>query len=321
MKLIEHFKQLSRFAKFASFVVAYNVLVIIWGALVRASKSGDGCGSHYPLCNGEVIPLNPTLKTIIEFSHRATSGLALLFVLALVIWAFVAFKRKNPIRFYAALSLVMILFEAAIGAFLVKFEFVAGNVSVNRAVIMSLHLVSTLILLIFIVMTAWYASGGKPIIIRGQERRAAFVGIGLFLVGLVGMSGAVSALGNTLYPGRELSEAFHQPDVSFLVKAFVWLELWHPFLSILASIYLIALAQPLRSIRRSEWTRIYANSTLLLIGGQMIFGTLTLVFLAPIWMQLVHLLLADLMWIALVLMSAAALSESKFTFAASENFS
>lgn len=320
MKLLEHFKHLSRFAKFALFVTAYNVLVIIWGALVRASKSGDGCGSHYPLCNGEVIPLNPTLKTVIEFSHRTTSGLALIFVLALSVWAFLAFKRKSPVRFYIVLAFVMILIEAAIGAFLVKFEFVANNVSVNRAVIMSLHLVSTLILLAFLTMTAWYASGGKSIIIRGQERRAVFVGIGLFLVGLVGMSGAVSALGNTLYPGRELSDALNQPNVLFLVKVFVWLELWHPFLSILASIYLIALAQPLRSNRYSKWTRKFADATLLLIGGQMIFGTLTLVSLAPIWMQLVHLLLAELMWIALVLLAAAALSEPKFPSAANESF-
>lgn len=308
MNLIGHFKSLSGFAKFAWFVVAYNILVIIWGAFVRASKSGDGCGSHYPLCNGEVVPLEATTKTLIEFSHRATSGLDLIFVLILLIWAFFAFKKKQNVRAMAVGSFVLILLEAAIGAFLVKFEFVANNVSANRAVVMSFHLVSTLVLLLFLTLTAWFASGGKPIVWRGNERRTIFIGIGLFLLSLVGMSGAVSALGNTLFQGRELSEALEQPDVPLLLKTFVWLQLWHPFLAILTSIYLIAFAQPLRSTRNSIETRAFANLTLFFIGAQMIFGALNLFFLAPIWMQLVHLLLADLLWISLVLLSATALA-------------
>lgn len=302
---------LSRFAKFAWFVVAYNILVILWGAFVRASKSGDGCGSHWPLCNGEVVPLEATTKTLIEFTHRVTSGIDGPLVLGLVIWAFLVSSKGSLVRRFAVLSLLMVLVEAAIGMFLVKFEFVADNVSTNRAILMSIHLVSTLILLFFMTMTAWYASGGREIIWRGNERRAALIGVGLFLVGLVGMSGAVSALGNTLFPGRELAEAFEQPDVSLLVKTFVWLQLWHPFLSVLTSIYLIALAQPLRSAKNSEWTRRFANWTLLLIGTQMVCGVLNMFLHAPIWMQLTHLLLADLMWIALILMSVSALSQNK----------
>jgi heme A synthase len=302
---------LSRFAKFAWFVLAYNILVILWGAFVRASKSGDGCGSHWPLCNGEVVPLEATTKTLIEFTHRVTSGIDGPLVLGLVIWAFLISSKSSSVRRFAVLSFIMVLFEAAIGMFLVKFEFVADNVSTNRAILMSIHLVSTLILLFFMTMTAWYASGGKAIIWRGNERRATLIGVGLFLVGLVGMSGAVSALGNTLFPGRELAEAFVQPDVSLLVKTFVWLQLWHPFLSVLTSIYLIALAQPLRSAKNNEWTRRFANLTLLLIGTQMVCGVLNMFLHAPIWMQLVHLLLADFMWIALVLMSVSALSQNK----------
>lgn len=302
---------LSRFAKFAWFVVAYNILVIMWGAFVRASKSGDGCGSHWPLCNGEFVPLEGSVKTIVEFSHRVTSGLDAPLVLVLLIWAFFISSKRSPIRYFAVLSFIMILVEAAIGMFLVKYEWVANNVSMNRAIVMSIHLVSTLILLFFLTLTAWFASGGRTIVWRGNERRALFIGIGLFLVGLVGMSGAVSALGNTLFPGRELSQALEQPDVPLLLKTFVWLQLWHPFLSVITSIYLIAFAQPLRSARNGEWTRKFANWTLLLIGTQIAFGLLNMFAHAPIWMQLVHLLLADLLWIALVLLSVSALSQSK----------
>ena len=321
MRFVEPFKQLNAFAKFAWFMVGYNVLVIIWGAFVRASKSGDGCGSHYPLCDGaNLVPLDPTLATVIEFLHRVTTGLDGVLVLVLCIWAFLAFGKRNPVRRVAVFSLVFILTEGAIGAFLVKFQLVADNISLNRAVTMSFHLVNTLILLLFLTLTAWFASGGQTLKIRGNERRAAFVGLGLFLVVLIGMSGAVSALGNTLFPGHELSEALKQPNVPLVLKVFIWLELWHPFLSVLTSIYLIALAQPLRSIRSAVWTRRFANSALLIIGTQVIFGTFTLIFLAPIWMQLVHLLLAQLMWISLILLSATALAEPKFAHAADDRF-
>lgn len=319
MRVVERFKQLNGFAKFAWFIVAYNILVIIWGAFVRASKSGDGCGSHYPLCDGSnLVPLNPTTATIIEFTHRLTTGLDGILVLALVIWAFLTFAQGSQVRRAAIFSFVFILTEGAIGAGLVLFELVAENKSIARALSMSAHLVNTLILLLFLSLTSWFASGGKAIALHGNERRAMFLGLGLFLVALVGMSGAASALGNTLYPGRELSDALNQPDVPVLTKALVWLELWHPFLSVVASIYLIALAQPLRQSRHGEWTSRFANSTLFLIGGQMVFGALTLIFLAPIWMQLVHLLLAQLMWISLVLLAATALGEPKFTHATNE---
>jgi heme A synthase len=320
MRIFQEFAKLSRFAKFALFAVAYNVFIIVWGAFVRASKSGDGCGSHYPLCNGEVVPLNPTAATIIEFFHRLTSGADGIIVLILLIWAFRAFPKKHAVRLTAVFSFLLILLEAAIGAFLVKFELVAGNVSMNRAIVMSFHLISTLILLLFLTLTAWFAvapEDAKGFRIRGRERKALSLTFGLFLVVVVGMSGAISALGNTLFPGRELSEAFIQKDVSPLLKIFVWLQIWHPFLSVLTGIYLIALTQPLlRSTRNSETIRRFAAAVLILLGSQLIFGTLNLIFLAPVWMQLFHLLLADLLWIALCLLSASVLCESSAAAAA-----
>ena len=65
----------SRYARYAWFVLAFNLLVILLGTVVRATRSGDGCGSHWPVCNGELIPVAPALKTVIEYTHRLTSGL------------------------------------------------------------------------------------------------------------------------------------------------------------------------------------------------------------------------------------------------------
>ena len=131
--MIETKMHLTRFAKFAWFVLGLNLLVIVWGAFVRATGSGAGCGSNWPLCNGEVIPQAPAIETIIEFSHRISSGLALIAVVVLLAWAFRAYPRKHPVRLGALLSMILMILEALIGAGLVLLELVAYNVAVARA--------------------------------------------------------------------------------------------------------------------------------------------------------------------------------------------
>src|ERR671912_761132 len=96
----------TRLARFAWGVLSYNVAVIAWGAYVRATGSGAGCGEHWPLCNGTVIPRAPEIATIVEFSHRLTSGLALLAVVGLVAWTFRTRPRGDQSRTGAVLSLV-----------------------------------------------------------------------------------------------------------------------------------------------------------------------------------------------------------------------
>src|SRR5215211_7381607 len=107
--MVQENSKLSRFAKFAYFTLAYNVLVILWGVFLRASKSGDGCGQHWLTCQGEVIPSAPELKTIIEFSHRMTTGPAFLFVLILAIWAFRKFEKGHAARRTAMFSFIFII--------------------------------------------------------------------------------------------------------------------------------------------------------------------------------------------------------------------
>src|SRR5215475_5692943 len=160
--------KLDRFAKYAWFALAFNLLVIMWGAYVRASGSGAGCGSHWPLCNGEVIPGSPALKTIVEFSHRLSSGLALLLVAGALVWAFRAYNPKHRLRRYAATAMFFMLMEAAVGAGLVLFEMVAENKSTARALWMSAHLINTFLLLGTLALIAWTATTGGRLHIRGQ---------------------------------------------------------------------------------------------------------------------------------------------------------
>ena len=149
----------NRFAVYAFGVTALTLAVILWGAYVRASRSGDGCGAHWPLCNGTVaLPQAGATKTLVEFAHRATSGLDGLLVLALVVWAFVKFGRGHAVRKGATLTAVFIVTESLIGAGLVLLGLVANDASVARAVYLSVHLVNTFILVASLALTAWWAS-------------------------------------------------------------------------------------------------------------------------------------------------------------------
>ncbi|HVT38325.1 MAG TPA: COX15/CtaA family protein [Gemmatimonadaceae bacterium] len=296
---------MTRFARYARWVLGINLLVILWGAFVRASGSGAGCGSHWPLCNGVVLPRAPAVATIIEFTHRATSGVALACVLVLVVAARRVFPPRAPARRAAQAAMLLIITEALVGAGLVLFEMVARNASVARGWWMSAHLVNTFLLLASLALTASFAGGAPPPRLRGSGITGV-VGLLLLLFALVlGVSGAITALGDTLFPAASLREGLAQ-DLDASAHFFVRLRVWHPVLAIafgataaLGTRWLAARAGDPAAMR-------FANACGALIVAQLTVGAANLFTLAPIALQLVHLLLADLVWIALVLCLCAA---------------
>ncbi|HJT87600.1 MAG TPA: COX15/CtaA family protein [Bryobacteraceae bacterium] len=287
------------FAKYAWAVLAYNLGVIVWGAYVRASGSGDGCGNHWPLCQGAVAPHSPTLKTIIEFTHRATSGIDTFLVALLVWWAFRTFPRRHPARLGAVLSAVFLVSEALIGAGLVLFNQVAQNESISRAWWLSGHLINTLTLVACLALTAWWGMGRPAARPRGGS--AWWAGSSLGLLMLLGISGAIAALGDTLFPARSLAAGFAQ-DFSSAANIFVRLRAVHPFLAVLVAAWLAAFG--VASWRRGASRRL-AAAMLGLVIAQVTAGITNLLLLAPVGMQLAHLLIADLLWISLVLLAAS----------------
>lgn len=300
--------KLDRFAKFAWGVLAYNLAVILWGAYVRASGSGAGCGSHWPLCQGEVIPHTPQVETLIELTHRLSSGLALLLVVVLIIWAFRHYPKSHTVRLGAGLSMFFMVAEALVGAGLVLFALVAHDTSTARALAIAVHLINTFLLLGSLALTAWWASGGRPVLFKEQGRLRWLMGLAFLAMLLLGASGAVTALGDTLFPATSLVEGLEQKFSStahFLVR----LRLWHPLIAIAAGAYAIAVIGMVNARLANRVARRLSRVFIVLYFVQLASGALNVVLLAPLWMQLWHLLLSDLLWIILVLFAAAAFAQ------------
>lgn len=296
------------FVRFTWGVLAYNLAVIVWGAFVRATGSGAGCGRHWPLCNGQVLPRAEQVETLIEFTHRVTSGLAGLLVIGMVVWAARAFPRGRLARRGAWLSLLMIIIEGLLGAGLVLLELVADDSSVARAVAMAVHLVNTLLLLGSITLTAWWGQGGGALRLRGQGAAGALVWVAVAAVMALGATGAITALGDTLFPAASLQHGIQQeldPYSHFLVR----LRVYHPILAIATGVYLVVAAQVVARLRPSQGARVASAALILLFIAQIGVGTINVALLVPVSLQLLHLLMADLVWIALVLLAAAALSQ------------
>lgn len=297
----------SAFAKYAWFVLAFNIGVILWGAYVRATGSGAGCGSHWPLCNGVVIPRSENIETLIEFTHRLSSGVAFLLVIGLLVWAWRAFPKGSFVRKGAAFSMVFMITEALVGAGLVLLELVAENDSIARAVSISIHLVNTFLLLACLTLTAWWSSGGKPIDLTGKTSYLWLLGLAFISMLVLGISGALTALGDTLFPVSSLTEGLIQdfsPSAHFLVR----LRLLHPTIAVLVGVYLIVISGVIAFRQSSLNQKLLRRMLTLLVVLQLLAGLVNVYLLAPVWMQLVHLLLSDLIWITLVIFAVETLS-------------
>lgn len=297
----------NRFQQFAWGLLLYNLAVVYWGVYVRASFSGDGCGAHWPLCGGVAFPVNPQVKTVVELAHRLSSGLALLLVIVLGVWAFRKYPAGHGVRFGAAMSVMFTFSEALVGAALVLFRWVAHNPSVYRAVAVATHLTNTFVLLAALTLTAWCASNRKLPALRNQGFDGAALAVAAIAITILGITGTFAALGDSLYPSSSILAGMKQdfaPTAGYLLR----LRPLHPFVAIIVSIYLGAIASIIAKRRPGREVKFFKRSLMSIFAFQLLFGFVNLMMHAPVWMQLEHLLIADILWINLVLFAAAALS-------------
>jgi cytochrome c oxidase assembly protein subunit 15 len=287
--------------RFAWAVLIYNVVVILWGAVVRATSSGAGCGDHWPLCNGVVLQTNPRLATLIELAHRVSSGVTLPLVLLLLLWTFRSTVSGHLARIATVAAVVFTFNEALLGALLVLLRLTADNRSPARAVYLSLHLANTLLLLGALTLAAHFLSRAEAFTrrtIRFTQMPLAVTGITATLV--LGVTGTLAALSDTLFPATSLSTAFAQ-DFSASGGWLLRLRILHPLTAVIAGLFICWLL--LRSIARPAEHKL-ALLVLGLLVLQFALGIADVTLLAPVWLQIVHLLGADLLWIALVVLAA-----------------
>jgi heme A synthase len=296
----------------------FLLAVILWGSFVRASGSGAGCGNHWPFCNGVVIPESGTWKTLVEFTHRVTSGISLILCAWICFFSFRDFPKGSLVRKGGLATLILILSEALVGAALVLLRLVESDQSALRAYSMSVHLMNTFLLLGAVTLTAHWAGQTSPRIdwrnarVNGSQRGLILGLVGLGFLMLLGASGAVTALGDTLFPSKSLSEGFSldlNPVRHFLIQ----LRIYHPLVAVMVSLYLVVLARWIyRGYQDRFRMRQHVVMLLVLQCAQLCLGALNVLLLAPIPIQLAHLLVSDLIWIGWVLL-VAEIAEGEIT--------
>jgi heme A synthase len=310
-----------RFALYAWLVLAYNLLVILWGAVVRATGSGAGCGEHWPLCQGVAIPHAAAIATLIEFAHRASSGVSVILVTGLAWFAFRRFPSARRVRRYALAALCLTLTEGLIGAALVLFGWTGNNVSTARFAVLAVHLANTFMLLASLALTARSAgsgvapepasaaAGGGWIADKVASSRVLAYGLGLAGTLALAITGTIAALADTLFPVTSLAQGFAR-DFSATSNYLLRLRIIHPILAVIVGVFLLALAARTLSEPQSPAARRMALYLFGLVLLQVALGGLNLALLAPVPLQVLHLLVADLVWVALVLLAAEVLAAS-----------
>lgn len=278
----------------------YVLIVIIWGAWVRISYSGDGCGDHWPLCNGEFIPgtgsLIPAKKTWVEYTHRLMSGGFGIFVLLIWWQARKYFAANRPLISSVNWMLALMISEALLGAKLVLFGLVMRNDSWLRTLFMGLHLINSLALVASITL----AYENSRTLTWLQREKRSWSSRSLILFAILAVSGAIAALSATLFPSESLLAGLAQ-DFDSNSHYLLRLRIFHPLLGLTIGGGLsYTVWQSTRWARDHYFNTISRNLTVLLLA-EILMGACTLLFLAPVWMKLVHLALAHCTWICLIL--------------------
>jgi len=301
----------SRVARFAWATLCFNVAVVLWGAFVRATRSGAGCGNKWPGCGGSVLGTSAKTQTIIEFTHRITSGVALLMVVILLLWCWRATSKGHWARYSALLSTAFLANEALLGAALVLLGHVARDQSAGRALFLCLHFGNTLLLLGTLALTAaWLQSDTGNFTLIQKRAEVSAVVVGLLAVLAIGTTGTVAALGDTLFPATSLRASILR-DFNSDSPGLLHFRPLHPVLAIIAGTYVIWLVLKASS-RRICQSRTSVAIIIILLFTQIGIGLLNVLLLAPVWLQILHLLVADTIWISLVLASAALVLEDPY---------
>lgn len=299
-RLLAFFRSGRGLPTYAALTLSWMILVVLEGAIVRATGSGAGCGDHWPLCNGQILPHHPRLATVIEFTHRSMTGVCTALTLGLITWTFLAHPRGAAARKAAVWSGLLLLTEALLGALLVLGHFVEHNTSDLRVFVQGVHFTNTMLLLAALSL-AWWWQKPRPAILSTSPHATRLAPWALFCTVLTGATGSVAALADTLFPSPNLHAAF-LADLDPTYPLLVRMRWMHPAASLAAFLLIATIAI---SLQRGRLT------LLLLLAAQFLLGIADVYALAPLTLQVLHLLGADLLWCALVITSTSLLQASR----------
>jgi heme A synthase len=287
----------------ATITLAFTIFVILFGAVVRITGSGAGCGQHWPTCNGEIAHLPRRLETLIEFTHRVTSFLALVMVLVFAAVSVRGAPAGHRLRRAAYATVFLMLVEALIGAALVLFRLVAHDASRARALVMPAHLLSTYALVAVLTLAVLWSAPPSAASARDTKPGGPSQGwllLGALAIVVVAATGAVTALGDTLYPpaATSLAARFHEDQgaaANFLQR----LRVLHPVLAVATAAFVAHLAAGYAGATDST-LRGASRAVLAFAGLQVLAGSLNVILSAPGWLQVAHLAFALGLWVAFV---------------------
>jgi cytochrome c oxidase assembly protein subunit 15 len=282
--------------RYAAAALGFMVLVILWGAVVRATGSGGGCGSNWPLCNGDYFPHHPRLATVIEFTHRSTSGVCTFLLIALGVLTFRVTPQRHRARTAVLWAGFLLVTEALLGAMLVLKHWVEANVSTGRVIAQCVHLTNTMLFMAALALTAWFLTDRVQIASRREGHRPMAL-LAIVSTLLVAATGSLAALADTLFPSPNLAAAF-AADAAAASPALIRMRWLHPAAAVLSVVFVLLLVR-VEGLRHPIARIVVAMLALLFV-----LGVGDVLLLAPIWMQVLHLLSADIYWIALVLLAS-----------------
>jgi heme A synthase len=287
--------------------LVFNLAVVAGGTIVRATGSGDGCGQTWPKCGDQFIPPNATVETLIEFSHRASSFAAGIGIAALFVLSFWAFSKGSIVRKAAMASLILLVIEALLGASLVLFSWVDADISVGRMIAVPLHLTNTFFLLGALALTAWWSSGNPEPANERSRDSMRWLLIGAVTLLVVGGTGALNAIADAVFPSESVVAGI-SAEFGPTAPALLRLRIVHPVLAVSGGMFVGWVATRF-SLSKSATTRRLAGAVVLIVLSQVFIGLGNVFLLTPIGMQVLHLMVADALWILFVLLGASALSE------------
>lgn len=279
------------------------VATIVMGAVVRATHSGDGCGASWPACEGRLVfPGTDDTSRLIEFSHRMISGLSLVAMVGLMLLVHRVFAASHAARKAVRWSMALLVLEALIGAAIVLYGWVADNESVARQISVPVHLVNTFLLTASMALTIWLIEGGSMPVLRGAGRRGkVLLGLAVVLL-LIAATGATTSLADTLFAAESLTEGI-RADFAGESEFIVRLRIVHPLLAISGGLLLGWFAY--RHMEEAEASGHPWPARIVLFGVlvQALLGFIHIALLTPLATGLLHLFVAQALWIGLMFLA------------------